>query len=65
MYLDYEYYINGICRYNGSDIFVFIDKIDNFLVIKKILKYYYLVFYCNVVVKGIFDYFIFYFFLVF
>lgn len=54
MYLDYEYYINGICKYNGSDIFVF-----------KILKYYYLVFYCNVVVKGIFDYFIFYFFLVF
>lgn len=35
MYLDYEYYIKGICKYNGSDIFVFIDKIDNFLVIKK------------------------------
>lgn len=34
MYLDYEYYINGICKYNGSDIFVFIYKIDNFLVKK-------------------------------
>lgn len=35
MYLDYEYYINGICKYKISDIFVFIDKIDNFLVLKK------------------------------
>lgn len=32
MYPDYEYYTNGICKYNGSDILVFIDKIDNSLV---------------------------------
>lgn len=48
MYPDYEYYTNGICKYNGSDILVF-----------KILKHYYLASYCNAVVKGIPDHFIF------
>lgn len=36
MYPDYEYYTNGICKYNGSDILVFIDKIDNSLVTKNL-----------------------------
>lgn len=57
MYPDYEYYTNGICKYNGSDILVFIDKIDNSLVSKK--KHYYLASYCYAVVKGIPDHFIF------
>lgn len=35
MYPDYEYYTNGIYKYNESDILVFIDKIDNSLVTKK------------------------------
>lgn len=35
MYPNYEYYTNGIRKYNESDMLVFIDKIDYSMVTKQ------------------------------